>query len=373
MKKLLMSVLLFLNLISVPIPAAAFGWSELAGVALQAGIQYGIIYANLKYLDGPGRQTMLDSMKRNYGVCGDKKANEQLAGIMAKLSDAVQKEDSQLAEKPYRFFVNNDKSFNAFCTLGHNISVNIGLFESLDYHEDEIAFVLAHEIAHGQNGDPINNNLKRSSITMLAGYLADNSGNMLDMLAMSVLDSAAGAKLVTLPAEKRADRLAFRYSTSAGFNPGGGAALWQRMMDQMDKNSNRFLSAIFGDHPANQSRRDLYAQDLSEYGNGKIVVDSISGSIYINGKYTFTPKQNLGRSGLERAYLTAGIIAEILHNSDGNIPAAEYKEANVFIGGIAIYSISGQEDGNKIAAAINDAAGEVVRPADSAAVKEYFQ
>ena len=373
MKKLFISALVYFNLIYVPIPAAAFDWSDLAGVALQAGIQYGIIYANLKYLDGPGRQNMLSSMKSNYGICDEKKANEQLADIMAKLSAAVQKEDTHLAEKPYNFFVNKDKSFNAFCTLGHNISVNIGLFESLDYQQDEIAFVLAHEIAHGQSGDPINNHLKRSSITMLAGYLANNSGNTLDILAMSVVDSAAGAKLVTLPAEKRADRLAFRYSTAAGFNPGGGAALWQRMMEQMDSKSNKFLSAIFGDHPANQSRRDLYAQDLSEYANGKIIVDSISGSIYINGKYTFTPKENSGRSGLERAYLSAGSIAEMLHNSGGNIPAAEYKEGNVFIGEISIYKISGQEDGNKIAAAINAAAGTDAPAADYDTAKKYLQ
>ncbi|MBO4555349.1 MAG: M48 family metallopeptidase [Elusimicrobiales bacterium] len=334
----------------------SFEWSEAAGFAFQAGLQYGIIYANLKYLDGPGRNAMLANMKQTYGVSGDKRANAQMSEIMGRLSAAVQKEYPDLSEKPYNFFVNNEKTFNAFCTLGHNISVNIGLFNALDYQEDEIAFVLAHEISHGQNNDPINNNLKRSSITMLAGYLANNSGNALDILAMSVLDNAAGAKLVTLPAEKRADRNAFRHSTAAGFNPGGGAALWQRVMDQMDSKSGRFLSAIFGDHPANQARRDLYAQDLSEYSGGRVSADPATGGIYINGIYVFTPREHSGRSGLERAYLSAGAVAAKFRSSGGKIPPAEYKCGIVYLGDTPIYSVSGREDGSRIAAAVNAAA-----------------
>ena len=127
-------------------------------------------------------------------------------------------------------------------------------------------------------------------------------------------------------------------------------------MDQMDSKSGRFLSAIFGDHPANQARRDLYAQDLSEYSGGRVSADPATGGIYINGIYVFTPREHSGRSGLERAYLSAGAIAESFHNSGGNIPAAEFNKGIVHIGKIPIYKTSGKEEGYKIAAAINAAA-----------------
>ena len=58
--------------------------------------------------------------------------------------------------------MNNSTKFNAYCTLGHNVSVNIGLFTTLNYNEDEVAFVLGHELGHGEQHDPANG-VKRTS------------------------------------------------------------------------------------------------------------------------------------------------------------------------------------------------------------------
>lgn len=47
---------------------------------------------------------------------------------MGNLSGAIASVDRPSTISPYNYFVNNDTSFNAFCTLGHNMSVNTGLF-----------------------------------------------------------------------------------------------------------------------------------------------------------------------------------------------------------------------------------------------------
>ena len=46
------------------------------------------------------------------------------------------------------------QSFNAFATLGRVMSVNKGALDTLD--DDQLAYVMAHEIAHGEHKDIIN-------------------------------------------------------------------------------------------------------------------------------------------------------------------------------------------------------------------------
>ena len=355
------------------VPVAVYAFDSGAVLSLMnIGIQYGMIYMNLKYLDNDGRGEMLGSMKKKYGVSSNKKANEQLAGIMERLVNVISLDDPDLSKKPYQYFVNSEKSFNAFCTLGHNISVNAGTFEILDYEESELAFVVAHELSHGQNGDPLSNQLKRSSVSAIAALIAGGDSSSVELIALNVAGDAAGAKFITMPAEKAADRKAFDFCSKAGFNPGAGAALWQRVMDKADKKSFAFLAAIFGDHPSNMARRDLYVQDMNRWSGGNVVVDGTSGAVNVAGKYVFTPAAHNDRSSLERAYLAAGRIAEIYHYiySLVHVPAAEYRNGTIFIGGTAVYETAPGENGNEIAAALNAAAGRNVKK-QSMSIERY--
>ncbi len=44
-----------------------------------------------------------------------------------------------------------DDDFNAFATVGRVMSVNKGALDLLD--DDELAYVMAHEISHGEHKD----------------------------------------------------------------------------------------------------------------------------------------------------------------------------------------------------------------------------
>lgn len=365
LKKIYISCFLCLVLshnVAVPVPVYAFDSGTVLSI-MSLGIQYGMIYFNLKYLDNSGRDAMLAGMKREYGVSKNKKAEVQLEGIMQRLVSVISAEDPSLAEKPYQYFVNSQTSFNAFCTLGHNISINAGTFDILDYEESEIAFVIAHELAHGQNGDPLLNQLKRSSVFTLASLIAGGDSSSVELIALHAAGDAAQAKFITMPAEKAADRRAFDFCSKAGFNPGAGAALWQRVMDKTDKKSTAFLSAVFGDHPSNLSRRDLYALDMNSWSKGTVAVDGVSGAVNVAGKYVFTPMPHNDRSRLELAYLAAGRIAGIYHYIDSlvHVPVAEYRNGTVFIGKTAVYETTPGEDGDKIADALNAAAGKNIK------------
>ena len=125
-------------------PKQAFAWDWLsAGLALfQVGAEYAYLNKQVSYLDNKGRDEYMGQIKDKYGVNTDPVANAMLARIMTRLSDAVALTDDSVVKKPYNYFVNNVNSFNAFCTLGHNMSVNIGAFTKLNYNEDELAFVI---------------------------------------------------------------------------------------------------------------------------------------------------------------------------------------------------------------------------------------
>lgn len=69
---------------------------------------------------------------------------------MNRLTYVISLDDPSINDKPYNYFVNNDETYNAFCTVGHNLTVNTGMFKLLNNNQDELAIVVAHELAHGQ-------------------------------------------------------------------------------------------------------------------------------------------------------------------------------------------------------------------------------
>ena len=113
---------------------------------------------------------------------------------------------------------------------------------------------------------------------------------MLEAVGTNLLANLGSAKLVTLPMEKKADELGFTYATEAGYNPGAGSALWQRVMEKMGNNRETFLGTIFmpSDHPNNGSRRDKYTKRMYEYSGKHVNVDKKTGAILVNKKESGT-------------------------------------------------------------------------------------
>ena len=131
------------------IPAST-AHADILGTIIGAGVQYAALNKQINYLDNEGRDELFQQMQQQYGVNDDPELNARLDSIMESLTVAIAQVDPTINEKPYNYFVNNDTSFNAFCTLGHNISVNTGMF-SMVANDDEVAVVLGHEMGHGQN------------------------------------------------------------------------------------------------------------------------------------------------------------------------------------------------------------------------------
>ena len=148
---------------------------------------------------------------------------------------------SDQPQQPFTFFMMRDRSINAFATLGGYVGMNAGLVLAAE-SEDEVAAVLAHEVAHVTQSHVLRGveRAQRDQVPMLLAMLgaiavASQSGSSSsDDAAMAVIAGAQGLALqrqidYTRSNESEADRLGIRTLARAGYEPEGMASMFERM------------------------------------------------------------------------------------------------------------------------------------------------
>ncbi len=336
-------------------PKQALAWDWLsAGLALfQVGAEYAYLNKQVSYLDNKGRDEYMGQIKDKYGVNTDPTANAMLARIMTRLSDAVALTDDSIVKKPYNYFVNNDKSFNAFCTLGHNMSVNIGAFDKLNYNEDELAFVIAHEMGHGQKNHPAAGVKRALPLSILGALYASQNRNSASSVGAALVTTIGTAKWVTKPMESQADKLAFDYAVAAGYNVGAGAALWQHILEQNGSKSSGFAE-LFNDHPTSVSRRDNYNKKITEWSKNQVSVNKETGLITVAGKSFYTPAKTTNMSPQEQAFLIAGNLSAVFHDGGQHDTVWTNSENTLLVGEQPVMSFDGVADADAVEKRLRD-------------------
>ena len=336
-------------------PKQALAWDWLsAGLALfQVGAEYAYLNKQVSYLDNKGRDEYMGQIKDKYGVNTDPTANAMLTRIMTRLSDAVALTDDSIVKKPYNYFVNNDKSFNAFCTLGHNMSVNIGAFTKLNYNEDELAFVIAHEMGHGQKNHPAAGVKRALPLSILGALYASQNRNSASSVGAALVTTIGTAKWVTKPMESQADKLAFDYAVAAGYNVGAGAALWQHILEQNGSKSSGFAE-LFNDHPTSVSRRDNYNKKITEWSKNQVTVNKETGLITVAGKPFYTPAKTTNMSPQEQAFLIAGNLSAVFHEGGQHDAVWTNSENTLLVGEQPVMSFDGVADADAVEKRLRD-------------------
>ncbi len=143
--------------------------------------------------------------------------------------------DQRFAWQP---FLVRDPSVNAFALPGGFVGVHLGLI-AITATRDELASVLAHEMSHVTQrhiARSISGNGRRSLIglaAMVLGMLAASRSNSPDAMNAVIAGSQAatlqGQLNFSRDMEREADRIGFGVMTSAGYSPGGMAAMFERM------------------------------------------------------------------------------------------------------------------------------------------------
>ena len=342
------TMLLTVSMLSFTLPekAEAIKLGGIAGKVVGAAQEQQEINKALDYYENDGRNELFAALKQEDGVNGDYNANAMLGRIMQRMTPAVAKSDPSINSKPYNYFVNNQEFFNAYCALGHNMSVNIGAFWFLDYNEDKLAAVIAHELVHGQKSHPIKGAKKKMSVDFVMKTVGSELGGV-NGLAAEVVAVHAKNTGVTKPNEWEADNIAFTYMADAGYNVGAPAAVWQTVIESAGDSSKKdVLSDILNPstHPKDTDRRNNYAKKLTEYSKGKGAVDANSGEVKVNGKTFMKPAAAGKMSGMQRAYFVAGNLAAI-YNAGQNTPNAYVEGGTVKIAGKGIVTPAAGDTG----------------------------
>lgn len=190
---------------------------------------------------GPAQQReygqMLLAQLRHYDyVLDDPLVDGWLRAVGTRLGSA-----SDRPQQDFTFFMLKDRQVNAFATLGGYIGTNAGLVLTAET-EDEVAAVLAHEIAHVTQEHVLRSveRAQKDSVPILLAMLgaiaiaSQSNSNSADDAAMAAMASAQGLMAqrqidYTRSNESEADRLGIRTLSRGGYEPEAMVGMFERM------------------------------------------------------------------------------------------------------------------------------------------------
>ena len=279
---------------------------------------------------------------------------------------------------PFTWAVTDSSVFNAACYPTDYVTINRGLIRGLGGNVDEIAAVLGHEMTHGLRQHSAHNYAKAAAQFYGMSFLNMNFG-LMDWNKLNALVGYSVAKNVTLPTEYEADEGGFRIMTSAGFNPGGGAAAMARMgyyltyvtqdlAEYQDPKEKDLPQDDFSDHPATERREAKLAGFMTAYSADHVtVVDRKTVCIDGTPLLTVTWTDEDYDNSPENAYLVAGALARAFHDYDRteDWKIELTRDGGATLGGdprvneLLIYFLAKEKAGERLQTLVHDAyAGE---------------
>jgi len=183
--------------------------------------------------------------------------------IVDYVNDVGQKVVSVLPPQPftYHFYVIKEDSYNAFASPAGHIFVNSGLIEAME-HEEELAGVIAHEIAHVSLRH-ISKKIERSKkigmatlAGIVAGVLLGSGGAAEAANAVTVGTLAAGQSIALAYSrddESEADQVGLEHLNRAGYSAQGLLTVLNKMRSRQWFGSKQ-IPTYLQTHPASEAR-----------------------------------------------------------------------------------------------------------------------
>lgn len=167
---------------------------------------------------------------------------------------------SDLPNLPYSVTLYHTNIVNAAAAPGGSMFVFEGLYDSeeaLVHDDDELAAVMAHEIAHVTSRHVTERLSQIVPLAILAevgaqALEADNQEGWADFLRISVgVGTALYIPSYTRKNEYEADRVGMMYLARAGYDPRAAIRIWKRVTEKTGKTS---PASIFATHPSSHDR-----------------------------------------------------------------------------------------------------------------------
>lgn len=345
-----LSITIFL-LPAVPLNKAAA--ASLTEKLLYTGAAVALVTAYYNHENEHGQKSSLANTQKQTGVYDNEQANQRLESIHNQLKKPG------LIKEDYAIYANPNKEFNAFCTLGHVISINKGTLDSLD--DDELAAVMGHEIGHGEDRHVVKGITKGVSLGLAVDLFLSNNQNDTSYILSTIGANFINNEMFTMDQEWAADNHGFDYAAAAGFNPGGAAASMVKMRSQYGELHHEGLAKVISpnNHPKTSDRVNNFAAKLTAYSNNHVSVKNDQ-TVLIDGKEVVTPAKTPSYLAEERAYLIAGNLARVYHT--GSLDTAYVADdGSVYIGTQKIASPTAADiSAEELADRLNSLTGKTV-------------
>jgi len=140
---------------------------------------------------------------------------------------------------------------NAFALPGGFVFVTRSLVELCEWHKDEIAFILGHEMAHVVRGHAIHRLISSSAISaaVCAAPVRGVLSGWLQRVGIQFLESAYSQDL-----ELEADRFGIRLASAAKYDPHASVQMLARLAEINQPPDMLKLGSYFSSHPAYKAR-----------------------------------------------------------------------------------------------------------------------
>lgn len=336
---------------TAPVNAVSSAVQTLAGGA----VAMAYVSTALNKMDNSeqGQQESLARTKEKTGYLNDSAAQARVQRILKTL------EASPSVKRSYVVYVNPDTEFNAFATLGRVMSVNKGALDTLD--DDQLAYVMAHEIAHGEHKDIINGAKKQIGLSTAVGIAAGGSEGA--ALLSNVAGNYLSNQVFTMSQEKAADELGFKILSESPYNVGGAAGSMAVLRNKVGEHYREGLSQVVApnNHPKLSDRVNNNISRMYTYSGNHVNVSN--GTVYVNGDNIYSPAGSGRYTGEERAYYMAGKLARLYHNNQITLGSASYSGGTVTVAGQSIVSTPNSDVALQVATNLNNA---FVKPAGAA-------
>lgn len=356
-KSLVLAAVMGLSLTTVAVvPATVEAASAGAAQTLIGGaVAYAYVSTAFNKMDNSkeGQEQSLARAKKQTGYLEDSAAQARVQRIMKTL------EASPSVKRSYVVYANPSDDFNAFATVGRVMSVNKGALDLLD--DDELAYVMAHEISHGEHKDIVNGLKKQVGLSTAVSLAAGGGGNA------AILSNIAGNymenQVFTMGQEKAADELGFKILSESPYNVGGAAASMAVLRNKYGDLYREGLNQVFSpnNHPKTSSRVKDNIDRMYIYSGNHVTVDN--GAVFVNGVNIYSPANSGRYTGEERAYFMAGKLARLYHNGQIQQGSASYNGPTVTVAGQNIVTTPNADVALMVATNLNNSFVKAAGPA----------
>lgn len=223
----------------------------------------------------------------SYGEAEGTPVEERLRGILGRLADA----DGIGADR-YHLHLVNDPTVNAFALPGGTIVVFSGLVRQAE-SENELAFVLAHELGHFAGRDHLKGLGRTLVLLVMSSAVFGTDSSISEFLTRSL---TTAEMRFSQRQESRADLWAADLLYKSYGDAGGGLDFLEKMAREDNRSRFRYF---FATHPYPKDRVKNMEAHVIEKGypiNGRIPLDEVLRNLPSTDEESQTDTGNPGES-----------------------------------------------------------------------------